>query len=96
MKIFKVNNSNKFILAKFTLFYKKQDILIRYINSYIYKKDELIKQKLHTIIIIKDLILIDLGFFNKLLVEIIETINYLQNRLLTKIKSHDKIILKKV
>lgn len=50
------------------------------------------RQKWHTIVIIKDLMLIDNGLPNKFWAKVIETANYLKNRLLTKTKSYKKVI----
>lgn len=59
IKILRIDGDGDFILIKNWLFYKKKSLAIKYAIPYIYKKNKLAKQKLYTIVIIKDLMLID-------------------------------------
>lgn len=54
MKCFYINKKKIFILAKFKKFYKKKNIIIKYVVLYIYKKNRVIKQKSKIIIILKN------------------------------------------
>lgn len=92
IKTLQVDGGSEFISIKLKLFYKKQDIIIQYVTSYIQKENRLAEQKWRTIVNIKDAILIDNNLPNRFQVEEIKMANYLWNRLPTRTKSHSKII----
>ena len=56
------------------------------------KKNGLAERRWKIIVTIKDLLLINSGLLLKFWAEVMETTNYLRNRLLTKIKEQGEII----
>lgn len=92
MKIVREDDAGKFILIKLRSFCNEKSIAIKYKAPYVYKKNGWIKQELRTIVTIKDLILINSRLPNCFWADIIETANYLQNRLLIKSRNYDKMI----
>lgn len=71
IKVFCANRREEFKSAKF------KDITIKYIAPYIYEQNRLVIRGFKMIIIVKDLLLVDNGFFLKFWGETIDTINYL-------------------
>ena len=96
MKTLRVYGDGEFILIKIWQFCKKQGIVIKYAVFYMYKKNSFAKRKWCTIVIMKDSLLINSGLPSYFWVKIIESANYLKNKLLTKINTSKKIIFKKV
>lgn len=94
MQILGVDGSRKFMLVKFWSFNKKRGISMKYIVLYIYKKNKLVKRKLRIIFNMKNSILINSRLSNRFWAKIIEIVNYIKNRLSTRIKSHREIIPK--
>lgn len=94
IKVLQADGGRKFISAKLKFFCEKQGIVIKYAAPYMYKKNVLAEREWHTIIMMKDLMLIDSSLPNIFWAEEMETTNYLQNRLLIKSKNHGEIILK--
>ena len=94
MKKLCVNIGGKFI-SKLCLFCKKWEIIIKYTISYIYKKVGIAKQIKKILVVMKDLILIDSNLPNNFWTEMIETANYLYNRIPNKSKSYKEVILEK-
>ena len=78
------------------MFCEKKGFSIKYTALYLHKKNKLAKQGQCTIVIIKDLMLINNELLNRFWTEKIKTTNYLQNKLLTKSKNHSKLISKEV
>lgn len=53
------DGGGKFICNKLRFFYKKLDIVIKYVTLYVYKENKLAKRGWKTIVTKKDLMLID-------------------------------------
>ena len=95
MKILRADGRKKFILHKFQTSYKKRGILIKYVVPYVHKENRMAEQGWHTIITIKDSMLIDNRLLNGFWAEAMETVKYLQNKLPIKSKTHGEMILEK-
>ncbi len=93
MKVLWADGGGEFISVKLRLYCEKRGIAIRYAAAYVYEKNRIAKQGWRTIVTMKDSILIDSGLPNGFWAEVMETANYLRNRLPTKIKAYGKIIL---
>lgn len=72
-----MDDGGKFISVKFRLFCKKQGITIRYAALYMHEENDIAKRNWHTIMMIKDFMLIDSGLLNRFWAEAIKTTNYL-------------------
>lgn len=77
MQVLYANRKEEFIFAKLKKFYNKRKIKIKYIASYIYKKNSIIKQDWQIIVMIKDSLLIDSGLALKFYVKAMNTVYYL-------------------
>lgn len=95
MKILRANGMGKFISIKLCIFCKNQGIIIMYAILYVYKENKITKQGQKTIIIIKDVILIDSSLPNAFWAEVIEMANYISNGLPIKSRNYRKLIFKK-
>lgn len=94
MKVLRTDDRGEFIFNKLQMFCEKKGILIKYTAPYIHKENRLTKQGYCTLVTMKDLILIDSGLPNGFWAKAIKTANYLQNRLLTRNKTHNEMIPK--
>lgn len=59
MKTLKKNGGEELISIKLQFFYMKKGIVIKYVALYLYKENNLAKQRWQILMIIKDSILID-------------------------------------
>ncbi len=75
MKLLQADGRGEFIFKKLRSFCKKRGIAIRYVAPYVHEKNRLIEQGWRTIVIIKDLMLINSSFPNNFWAEVIETTN---------------------
>ena len=94
MKIPRADSVGEFILVKLRLFCEKRGSTIRYAALYIHEENRLAERGWCTIITIKNSMLINGALPNGFWAEAMETVNYLWNKLATKTKSHDEVILK--
>lgn len=83
MKILRADGDAEFISNKLQFFCEKRGITIRYVGLYMHEENGLAKQGWRTIVTMKNLMLIDSGVPNAFRAEIIETANYLYNKLPT-------------
>lgn len=95
MKTLCTDRGGKFISIKLKVFCDKKDIVLKYTISYIHKENGLTERSWCTIVIMKDLLLLYSGLPLDFWVKVMETANYLQNRLLTK-SQRRKLILEEV
>lgn len=93
IKVLGANRDKEFILVKLRSLCKERDITIWYIALYVHEENGLAKQRWHTMVIIKDSMLIDSGLRNGFWAEAMEITNYLQNRLEIKTWNHGNVIL---
>lgn len=80
MKVFCIDRKENFISKKLKNICIKKSNIIKYTIPYIYEKNRLIEQRWKTIMIMKDLLLVDNGFLPEFWVEAIDS----PNSLLTK------------
>lgn len=64
IKTLQADGVGKFILVKLKLFYKKRGIAIKYAAPYVYEENGLAKQGWHTIVTMKNTMLINSSFLN--------------------------------
>lgn len=86
IKVLYANGRGEFILIKPKKFYEKRDITIKYVVSYIHKKNNLNKCRWKTIMIIKDFFFIDSNLSLEFQTKSMDIANYLQNYLLIKVQ----------
>lgn len=96
MKILRADGRGEFILHKLRTFCEKRRILIKYVAPYMHEENGLAEQGWWTIVTMKDSMLIDTGLPNRFWAEVMETANYLQNRLPNRSKYHGKTIPEEV
>ena len=94
MKTICANREKEFISIKLRDFCNKKGIILKYATLYMHKENGIAKRGWQTIITMKDLLLLDRGLPLDFLAEVIDTTNYLRNRLLTKTQQ-EKLITKK-
>lgn len=76
MKVLCANKEGELISLKLKNICNRKDITIKYIASYMYEKNRLIKCGQRTIVIIKNSLLINCGLSLKFWAKTIDTINY--------------------
>lgn len=76
IKEFWADEGDKFFSIEPKIFYKKQDINIKYAILYLHKKNDLTKQRLKILVIIKNLLLINNNISNNFWIEVIKIFNY--------------------
>lgn len=94
MKVLWVDGEEKCISTKLKKFCEKQEINIKYIIFYLYKENDFVKCGEKIFIIMKNSLFINNSLFNNFWVKVMETFNYLDNRLPIRSKSYRKLILK--
>lgn len=77
LKTFCTNGEGEFISIKLGVFYKNREIALKYAVLYIYEENGLAEKRWKTIIIIKNLLLLDSRLLLNFLVEAIDIANYL-------------------
>ena len=92
MKALQADGGGKFITIKLRDFYDKKGIVIIYATLYLHEENGLAEHRWRTIVTMKNFLLINSGLPNNFWAEAMETSNYLQNRLPTKIRSHGELI----
>ena len=92
MKVLQADGGGDFIFVKLRTFCEKREIIIKYAAPYIYEENELVKQGWKIIVTMKDVMLIDSGLLNDFWAKIMETANYLRNKLFTRNRSYRELI----
>ena len=95
MKMLRADGSGEFISTTLRLFRKKKGIGIKYAAPYVHEKNGLAEQGWRTFVTIKDSMLINSRLPNGFWAKVMETANYLWNRLPTRSKSHGEMIPEK-
>ena len=94
MKTLYANSREESIFIKLKTFCEKKGITFKYVAPYIYKENGLAEKRWQTIIIIKDLLLLDSGLLLDFWAKTIDIVNYFQNRLFTKSQTGELIFEK--
>lgn len=96
MKALQADSRGKFISIKLRKFCDKQKIIIKYVTSYLHEENGLAKHRWKILVTMKDSLLIDSGLPNDFWAKVIETSNYLQNRLPTRSQGYGKLVPEEV
>lgn len=92
MKALRADGGREFVFIKLRNFCEKRGIIIKYTAPYVHEENGLAERGWRTIVTVKDAMLIDSGLPNNFWVEAMEIANYLHNRLLTRSRSHGKLV----
>ena len=81
LKTLCADGGGEFIFIKLRVFCKNRRIALKYVAPYIYKKNKIAEKRWQTIVIMKDSLLLDSRLPLDFWTDVIDTANYLQNRL---------------
>lgn len=94
-KTLRIDDVREFILIKLWQFCKKRGIAIKYTTPYVHKENNITEKRWHIFVTIKNSLLIDSRLLNHFKAKVMETANYLRNRLPMKTKTYEEMISKK-